>query len=390
MSSTTSPAPSSTTQSPPPISHRELADPPKGHALNRKTRIVPPEKHGLLYKENYTHYCQLNNTDYAITAHVQVKQSKPYKCCETIYGDIAIIETDKEEQVLGDVFGRTISTVQVARGAKDEPLWKQEILTCPEDYKGDVTLHGDSSDALSDTQKVFQHLFESDGQLKEHLDPDVKDMLRDQATLHYIDSFCIRPEYRGKDLGEHAMIAYLGAVTKVPGECPVILSPAPLQTETIRMREANKVTGRNADIVQKLVQFYGKIDYKMAHQGSKRAAGTKDQDTEMTDVDDAMTIAESDQSEQDDQSMDTVSDASTISPTKPDYDEEEILVSCPAEYDNDDEERDGDFTPDQDESDEDDDEDDDDRLSTSRSRVSRNELKNLEEFLPDSFWSEIN
>ncbi|KAF2167453.1 hypothetical protein M409DRAFT_54051 [Zasmidium cellare ATCC 36951] len=250
---------------------------------------------------------------------------------------------------------------------------------------------------MGDTQKVFQHLFDADGQPKEHFGQTIKDVLKDQGMPHYIDSFCIKSEHRGKGLSEHAMLAYLGAITKALGPAPVVLSPAPLRAETIRMREAKKVPGPNAAIVQKLVSFYDKTDYKMAHQGSKRKAGTitvmvrdssaveeakitgakgQDADVEMTDVENA-NIVDNGVLDEDETSTNIDDGSSDVMASAQQYDEEEIIVAYAEGDDSEDSDSDGDFTPDQTNDGEEGDPEQETSSARSSHRISKKELDDL-------------
>ncbi|KAK4500785.1 hypothetical protein PRZ48_008976 [Zasmidium cellare] len=166
-----------------------------------------------------------------------------FTCCVDYDADIYIQGTDRVRLKLGDVVGVTLDkTVRSGRRPRGPPDWARTVLSIPGDYDGEIGLHSRHKDKLADTHRLFQLLFDRVSQRpKRDFGVDIGHLL-DSDTLHFIDYFCLEPDFRGKGFAKDAMLTYLDAVDQMPGECryqgPVLLSPGPLTDETERMKEA--------------------------------------------------------------------------------------------------------------------------------------------------------
>ncbi|KAF2167452.1 hypothetical protein M409DRAFT_54050 [Zasmidium cellare ATCC 36951] len=195
-----------------------------------------------LASTSHSRSCKVNDKQYTITADTRVFKNDDFTCCTDYETDLYIQEAGGQRLKLGTV------------------------LNLPADYEGDVRVHASKKDKLTDTQKIFQLLFDRTSQKpKERFDEDFRNLLNSK-NLHFIAFFCLEPELRRKGLAKEAMLTYLDGIDQMGGEYGyqgvVFLSPGPITDETDKMKDAGQKVKSFVETVADLMLSYSKAGYE--------------------------------------------------------------------------------------------------------------------------------
>ncbi|KAF2167455.1 hypothetical protein M409DRAFT_54053 [Zasmidium cellare ATCC 36951] len=225
------------------------------------TELTPPRRRNRVASASRPYKCNVDGIGYEMMAFIQVTQPKSSESCRNFWGGVSITNTERTDYVLAEIEAIEVDRRHLRCAKSTVPPWAKELLRKPEKYEGHLKEHSGDGDELSDLQKVLQILYGPRGRPKPHLREKDRRQLRTNM-LHYISSFCVEPEWRGKRLAEHALLAYmnvLGQFFNYGG--PVILSPAPLRDETDWMRQNKKPVDSYEKNIQKIEKTYLRADF---------------------------------------------------------------------------------------------------------------------------------
>ncbi|KAK4500787.1 hypothetical protein PRZ48_008978 [Zasmidium cellare] len=205
--------------------------------------------------------CNVNGIGYEMTAYIQITQPPGTQCCVELFGGVTITNTNKYDCLLAEIEATEVDRRLEGTSKSTVPPWVRELLAKPENYQGDPEQHGGDEDEINDTQKVFQLLYGPRGRPRAHLRAAHKRQLR-VPVLHYISSFIVEPEWRGKGLAKHALLAYINLLHHtIKYNHPIVLSPAPITSETEKMQKANQPIKTYAETVKSIEKAYTAADF---------------------------------------------------------------------------------------------------------------------------------
>lgn len=215
--------------------------------------------------------------DTALTIEIAfAPDSKSRACITEVQSKVTIENESGEKDVVAGFNSYTLSKTVRSRRA---PAWLKEILLEPLDYKHSRLNHSVASDPQDDLTKIFQLIFDHNGNVKEHFLQWADILTSDQ--IHYIDTFEVVERFRGTGMARVAMNCYKEALRQLhnddPFEGTIILSPAGLRSVRENMlqqpRPADRPVKSFLEIEDALVEGYKKDGFAVWHRGDRAQEG---------------------------------------------------------------------------------------------------------------------